>query len=105
MKGEMLMPVLVKIPTPLRSFTNGQRTVETEGRTVSEVLKNLDAKYPGIHAKIIDPESQRVFANLYLNNDDIRCLNKEEGRYEIAFSTPVKDGDQLALIPPIAGGR
>jgi len=101
----MSMPVLVKIPTPLRSFTNGQRTVEAEGRTVSDVLQALESKFPGIHERIFDPKNQRLFTNIYLNNDDIRFLNKEEGRYEIALNTPVKDGDQLALIPPIAGGK
>ncbi len=99
------MPILVKVPTPLRSFTNGQRSVEAEGRTVSEVLQALESRFPGIHARIFDPQNKRLFTNIYLNNDDIRFLNKEEGRYEIALNTPVKDGDQLALIPPIAGGK
>ncbi len=99
------MPVLIKIPTPLRSFTKGQRSVEAEGRTVSEVLQALESKFPGIHDRLFDSQNKRLTTNIYLNNDDIRFLNKEEGRYEIALNTPVKDGDQLALIPPIAGGK
>ncbi len=98
------MPILIKIPSPLRGLTHGQKTVEAEGSTVSEVILDLDAKYPGIREKLYDQKTMRPFVNIYLNNEDIRVLNKAEGRYKIDISTPVKDGDQLFLIPPIAGG-
>lgn len=98
------MPVMIKIPSPLRGLTNGQRTVEAKGRTVTELLCDLDATYPGIKDKLYDPKTMRLFINIYINNKDIRFLNKTEGRYEIDFDTPVKEGDQLSLIPPIAGG-
>lgn len=98
------MPVSIKIPTPLRGITDGQKSVETEGSTVSEVFKNLDAKYPGFRDKLYDKKTLRLLINIYLNKQDIRVLNKAEGRYEIDLDTPVKNGDQLLLIPPIAGG-
>ncbi|UCF57200.1 MAG: MoaD/ThiS family protein [Deltaproteobacteria bacterium] len=98
------MPILVRIPTPLRGLTNGQKTVEAEGRTVSEVLLDLDAKYPGIRDKLYDKKTLRLLFNIYLNNEDIRVLNRVEGRYEIDIKNPLRDGDQLSIIPPIAGG-
>ena len=98
------MSILIKIPSPLRGLTNGQKAVEVEGKTVSDVLVDLDAKYPGIREKLYDKETLRPLFNLYLNDDDIRVLNEEEARYEINVSNPVKDGDKLSIVPPIAGG-
>lgn len=98
------MSVKIRIPTPLRGLTNGQRTVEAEGGTVSEVLQSLESHYPGITDKLYDKENRRLFMNIYLNDEDIRILNKVEGKYEINNHTPVKDGDQLSIIPPVAGG-
>ena len=98
------MSILIKIPSPLRGFTNGLKTVETEGKTVSEVLEDLKNKYPGIQDRLYDPKTRRPMINIYLNNEDIRTLNKEKGRYEIDTGMPVKEGDQLSIIPPIAGG-
>ncbi len=98
------MSILIRIPSPLRGFTNGLNTVEAEGNTVSEVLQDLNAKFPGIRDRLYDQKTQRPLINIYLNNEDIRVLNKTEGSYEIDLDTPVKNGDQLSLIPPIAGG-
>ena len=98
------MSILIRIPSPLRGFTNGQKTVEAEGSTVSEVLQDLNAKFPGIQDRLFDQKTGRPLINIYLNNEDIRVLNREEGRYETATNTPVKEGDQLSIIPPIAGG-
>jgi molybdopterin converting factor small subunit len=98
------MSILIRIPSPLRGFTNGLKTVEAEGNTVSEVLQDLNAKFPGIQERLFDQKTRRPLINIYLNNEDIRILNKEKGRYETDTSTPVKEGDQLSIIPPIAGG-
>jgi molybdopterin synthase sulfur carrier subunit len=98
------MPVLVRIPTPLRGITNDQKTVEAKGKTISEVLVDLETKYPGIREKLYDRETLRPFFNLFLNNEDIRVLNRDEGLYQIGINNPVKDGDQISIIPPIAGG-
>jgi molybdopterin synthase sulfur carrier subunit len=103
-KEKINMPVSIKIPSPLRGLTDGQKSVEAEGKTVSEVFKNLDTKYPGFREKLYDKKTSRLLINIYLNNQDIRVLNKAEGSYEIDLDTPVKNGDQLSLIPPIAGG-
>ena len=98
------MSILIRIPSPLRGFTDGLKTVEAEGNTVSEVLQDLNAKFPGIQDRLFDQKTRRPLVNIYLNNEDIRILNKEKGRYETDTSTPVKKGDQLSIIPPIAGG-
>jgi molybdopterin synthase sulfur carrier subunit len=90
------MAILVRIPTPLKKLVNGRTTVEAEGGNVWEVVLDLDAKYPGIREKIYDGEEQRRFVNLYLNEEDIRFL---DGKH-----TAVEDGDQLSIIPAIAGG-
>ncbi len=98
------MSILIRIPSPLRGFTNGLKTVEAEGSTVSEVLQDLNDKYPGIQNRLYDEKTGRPLINIYLNNEDIRVLNREGGRYETDTNTPVKEGDQLSIIPPIAGG-
>jgi molybdopterin converting factor small subunit len=98
------MSIIVRIPSPLRGFTNGLKTVEVKGSTVSAVLQDLNNKYPGIQERLYDQKTQRPLINIYLNNEDIRILNKEKGRYETDTSRPVKQGDQLSIIPPIAGG-
>ena len=90
------MAILVRIPTPLRRLTQGRSTVEAEGKTVSEVLLDLDSKYPGIREKLYDDEDLRRFINIYLNDADIRFLDGE--------NTTVKEGDHLSIIPAIAGG-
>jgi molybdopterin converting factor small subunit len=90
------MAVRVQIPTPMRQHTEGKTTVEVAGGTVGAVLEDLGAKYPGISARILDGAQVRRFVNLYLNNEDIRYLDN--------LATPVNDGDELAIIPAVAGG-
>jgi molybdopterin synthase sulfur carrier subunit len=90
------MAILVRIPTPLKKLAGGRTTVEAEGGSVWEIVLNLDSKYPGILEKLYDGEAQRRFVNIYLNEEDIRFLDGND--------TPVKDGDQLSIIPAIAGG-
>jgi MoaD family protein len=90
------MPVKVQIPTPMRQHTEGQAVVEVGGATVQAVLDNLGQKYPGLVARIFDNGQVRRFVNLYLNEEDVRYLDN--------LATPVKDGDELAIIPAVAGG-
>jgi molybdopterin converting factor small subunit len=90
------MSVKVNIPTPMRPQTNGQATVEAVGVTVQAVLDDLGQKFPGIVQRLFDNGQLRRFVNLYLNDEDIRYLD--------SLNTAVKDGDELSIIPAVAGG-
>jgi sulfur-carrier protein len=90
------MTVKVQIPTPMRQHTDGQAVVEVGGATVKAVLDDLGQKYPGLVSRIFDNGQLRRFVNLYLNEEDVRYLDN--------LATPVKDGDELAIIPAVAGG-
>jgi molybdopterin converting factor small subunit len=88
----------VKIPTPLRSYTQNQGEVSVTGSTVGEVLRNLDKNCPGIGGRLMDEKGGvRRYVNIFYNGDDIRFLQE--------LDTPVKEGDQISIIPAIAGGR
>lgn len=88
----------VRIPTPLRRYTGGAEAVEASGDTVGAVLQDLDARYPGIRERICDDTGQvRRFVNLFVNGEDIRFLAN--------LDTPVRTGDELSIVPAIAGGR
>lgn len=92
------MAVTVKIPTPLRKFTSDKDSVQVEGGTVGAVLQALEAKAPGISAKLVDEDGKvRRFINIYAGEDDIRFLD--------GLATAVKDGAEISIIPAIAGGR
>jgi molybdopterin synthase sulfur carrier subunit len=91
------MAVIVRIPTPLQKFTKNQSEVQAEGTTIQEVLAHLDSSFPGIRERLCDEQGMvRKFINLYLNDEDIRFIEGEQ--------TVLKDGDELAIIPAIAGG-
>ena len=91
------MPVLVRIPTPLQRFTKNQSEVQVEGHTVQEVIAHLEQSFPGVRERLCDEQGAiRKFINLYLNDEDIRFMDGEK--------TDVKDGDELAIIPAMAGG-
>ncbi len=90
------MSVKVQIPTPLREHTGGAATVAASGATVHAVLADLLKQFPVLEARLFDKGQVRRFINLYLNNEDIRFLDN--------LATPVKDGDELAIIPAVAGG-
>ena len=91
------MPVRVQIPTPMRQHTEGQSTVEASGATVKDVLDSLGVKYPAVTQRLFDGAGKvKQFVNLYLNDEDVRYLDN--------LATPVKDGDELAIIPAVAGG-
>src|SRR3954468_1381142 len=91
------MPNTIHIPTPLRPFTDKQESVEVTGGTVGELLADLTKKYAGLRKHLYTDEGRlRNFVNVYLNDEDIRYLQKE--------STPVKPGDALSIVPSVADG-
>ena len=91
------MAVKVRVPTPLMKLTDNQSEVMAEGATISEILNNLENQFAGIKERICDENgAPRRFINIYLNEEDIRFLEGE--------STAVKDGDEISIIPAIAGG-
>ena len=91
------MAITVRIPTPLRNLTNGEETVEAAGSTVVAIIDDLETKFPGIKERICDESGQvRRFVNFYLNDEDIRFKDGQD--------TAVNDGDELSIIPAIAGG-
>ena len=91
------MSVKVKIPTPLRKLTSNQSEVEVSGDTVDTVISHMETSYPGIKDRICDESGDvRRFINIYVNEEDIRFLEGE--------NTAVKDGDEISIIPAIAGG-
>ena len=92
------MPVKVRIPTPLQKLTQDKGEVSVTAKNVKELLDALEQQYPGIKGRLCD-ESGRVrrFVNIYLNEEDIRFLKQE--------STPLKDGDEISIVPAIAGGK
>jgi molybdopterin synthase sulfur carrier subunit len=90
------MSVRVTIPTPMRQHTEGNAVVEVTGDTVGSALNDLAARCPGIGPRLFDNGQVRRFVNVYLNDEDIRYLDN--------LATPVKDGDEVAIIPAVAGG-
>ncbi|MCC6847709.1 MAG: MoaD/ThiS family protein [Deltaproteobacteria bacterium] len=91
------MPIQVRIPTPLRKLTGGAETVTASGATVAAVVQDVETRHPGLKERICDEAGKvRRFVNLYVNGEDIRFLSSLE--------TPVKDGDELSIVPAIAGG-
>jgi molybdopterin synthase sulfur carrier subunit len=91
------MAVQVRIPTPLRKFTGGKDAVNVAGSSIATVIENLESQHPGLKDRICEADgSVRRFVNLYINGDDIRFLDN--------LASPVKDGDEISIVPAIAGG-
>jgi molybdopterin synthase sulfur carrier subunit len=87
----------VRIPTPLRKLTNNEELVEVNAATIGAAIEELQAKFPGISERLVDEKGEvRRFVNVYVNEEDIRFLQNRE--------TPLKDGDEISIIPAIAGG-
>ncbi len=92
------MAVKVRIPSPLLKLTNNQGEVSADGNNVKEIFDDLEKNYPGIKERVYDEEGQlRRFINIYINEEDIRFVDGE--------SSSVKDGDEMSIIPAIAGGK
>jgi molybdopterin synthase sulfur carrier subunit len=90
------MAVKVRIPTPLQKMTGGKDEVDCEPGTIISLINSLDKKFPGIGERISEGGKIRRFVNIYLNEEDIRFLSNEQ--------TEVKDGDEVSIVPAIAGG-
>lgn len=91
-----MMAIKVRIPTPLQKLTNGKAEVECDAKTIAELVDVLERSYPGIKERLSDGGKIRRFINIYVNEEDIRFVNKEE--------TALKDGDTISIVPAIAGG-
>jgi len=87
----------VRIPTPLRKLTNNEELIEINAATIGEAINELQSRYPGIQERLVDDKGEvRRFVNIYVNEEDIRFLKNRE--------TTLKDGDEISIIPAIAGG-
>jgi MoaD family protein len=91
------VPVDVRLPTVLRSQTGGQSTVTVEGSTIGDVLRGLVAEYPGMAGQLLNEDGTlHRFVNVYVNDDDVRYLS--------LLNTPVTAGDEVSILPAVAGG-
>ena len=88
----------IRIPSPLRRYTNGQSKVQIEGSSINEILRNLEAQYPGIQSKLLDDNGNiKRYVNVFVNDEEIRTLQGGD--------TPVAERDEVSIIPAMAGGR
>ena len=90
------MSIDVRIPTILRPFTTDQKVVTASGATLSAVISDLDAQYPGIGDRLLENGALRRFINIYINDEDVRFLGSLEAQ--------LKDGDSVTILPAVAGG-
>jgi len=91
------MPVLVRIPTPLRSLTKGSAEVQAKAGTVADLVESLEGQFPGLRERLVDESGElRRFINVYVNEEDVRFLQGKK--------TALKEGDQVSIVPAIAGG-
>jgi molybdopterin synthase sulfur carrier subunit len=91
------LSVIVRIPTPLRKLTADQDSVSADGGSLSECITSLEASYPGLKERLCDESGEiRRFVNIYVNGEDVRFLQ--------GLATPLKDGDEVSIVPAVAGG-
>jgi MoaD family protein len=91
------MSIQVLIPTPLQKFTNDEASVDLEANSVDSLIDALDSRYPGLKGRLCDEAGKlRRFLNVYVNSEDIRFLDNQ--------TTPLKDGDEVSIVPAVAGG-
>ncbi|WP_030299892.1 MoaD/ThiS family protein [Streptomyces katrae] len=93
------MAIEVRIPTILRTYTDGEKAVNGEGATLSELFADLETRHKGIRERLVeegDGGKLRRFVNVYLNDEDVRFLD--------GISTALKDGDSVTILPAVAGG-
>jgi sulfur-carrier protein len=90
------MAIEVRIPTILRTYTDGAKAVEGSGSTLDELFSDLDARHGGLRDRLVDDAGLRRFVNVYLNDEDVRFLG--------GLGAPVRDGDTVTVLPAVAGG-
>ena len=90
------MAIEVRIPTILRTYTDGEKTVEGSGATLAELLADLEGRHSGLRERLVDQAGLRRFVNVYVNDEDVRFLG--------GLETAVKDGDTVTVLPAVAGG-
>ncbi len=90
------MAIEVRIPTILRSYTGGAKSVEGSGSTLADLLSDLESRHNGLRERLVDQGGLRRFVNVYLNDEDVRFLG--------GLDAPVKDGDTVTVLPAVAGG-
>jgi molybdopterin converting factor small subunit len=91
------METIVRIPAPLRTLTGGKEEVAAAGATLAEVIEDMERKHPGIRDRLVDDKGVRRFVNIYVGDEDTRFLGGLEAK--------VKAGDEISIVPAIAGGR
>jgi MoaD family protein len=90
------MAIEVRIPTILRSYTGGEKAVDAAGSTLAELVDDLESNHPGIKERLLEGEDLRRFVNVYVNDEDVRFAG--------GLQAPVSDGDQVVILPAVAGG-
>ncbi len=91
------MSVMVRIPTPLRRMTNGKDKVEVESANLGDLVEKLNGEYPGFKDRLVDEEGElRYFVNIYLNGEDVRFMD--------GLNTSTSSGDEISIVPAVAGG-
>ena len=90
------MAIEVRIPTILRSYTGGEKAVAAAGSTLAELVDDLESNHPGIKERLLEGEDLRRFVNVYVNDEDVRFAG--------GLQAPVSDGDQVVILPAVAGG-
>ncbi len=91
------MAAVVRIPTPLRRVTKGQETVDVSGSTLQDGIADLEKQFPGVRERIMDASGElHRFVNIYVNGEDVRFLQ--------GMNTALSDGDEISIVPAVAGG-
>ena len=89
---------MVRIPTPLRRMTNGKDKVEVESDNLGDLVEKLNSEFPGFKDRLVDEEGElRYFVNIYLNGEDVRFMD--------GLNTSTSSGDEISIVPAVAGGR
>jgi molybdopterin converting factor small subunit len=91
------MAIEVRIPTILRTYTDGAKAVEGQGGTLSQLIDDLEGNHPGIKDRLVEDGDLRRFVNVYINDEDVRFIG--------GLDAPLSDGDQVVVLPAVAGGQ